>query len=366
MAVMAREGREPPAMGVNRQPPPPTVTAREPKSPRRITMALVDSAPAVARPPPSTATLTLQENTQALLDRAHQLVLAGQPLPAFRLLGTPLSALWSEARACGLAEAMRQWCRAHALHALVREDPYTERAATKPRGYAGDAVMMDYIYSGQPPEGTSELGRTIFGATTRVSMGLSVLYRRQLLKSQIDDVVVTREGGRILSVASGHARELEGSLVQSPLFAGEVVALDQDPLSCNEVQRVHGSPRVRVLHQGVRDLLAKPADELGRFDLVYSAGLYDYLPDILARRLTVRLAQLLAPGGRLLIANFVPGGSGRGYMELFMDWTLVLRDEAQMLALLRAADPEGQGQISSFLDPHRNVVYAELQRGLAP
>jgi hypothetical protein len=40
----------------------------------------------------------------------------------------------------------------------------------------------------------------------------------------------------------------------------------------------------------------------------------------------------------------------------------VLRDEPQMLALLRAADPEGQGQISSFHDPHRNVVYAELQR----
>jgi extracellular factor (EF) 3-hydroxypalmitic acid methyl ester biosynthesis protein len=312
---------------------------------------------------PAGTTLTLQENTQALLDHARRGVLAGQALPAFRLLGTPLSALWSQARACGLADEMRRWCRRHPLHALVQEDPYTERAATKPRGYAGDAVMMDYIYSGQPPLGTSDIGRTIFGATTRVSMGLSVLYRRQLLKSQIDDVVVTREGGRVLSVASGHARELEGSLVQSPHFAGEVVALDQDALSCHEVQRVHPSPRVRVLHQGVRELLARPVDELGRFDLVYSAGLYDYLPDTLARRLTVRLAQLLAPGGRLLIANFVPGGSGRGYMELFMDWTLVLRDEAQMLALLRAADPEGQGQVSSFHDPHRNVVYAELQRG---
>jgi extracellular factor (EF) 3-hydroxypalmitic acid methyl ester biosynthesis protein len=305
--------------------------------------------------------LSLQENVQALLDRAQALLHAGQPLAAFRLMGSPLSTLWSEARGTGRAEAMIQWCRAHPLHALAQQDPYTERAATKPRGYAGDAVMMDFIYSGRPPEGAGAVGQAIFSATTRVSMGLSVLYRRQLLKSLVDDVVATREAGRILSVASGHARELEGSLVQSPVFAGEVVALDQDALSCAEVARVHAGGRVHARCHGVRELLAGDlAASLGAFDLIYSAGLYDYLPDTLAKRLTQRLAQMLRPGGRLLIANFVPCGSGRGYMELFMDWTLVLRDEAALRAIALAADPGGAMAMTSFLDPHRNVVYAEL------
>jgi extracellular factor (EF) 3-hydroxypalmitic acid methyl ester biosynthesis protein len=310
------------------------------------------------------AVITLQENTQVLLDRALKLLHSGDPLGAFRLLGTPLSALWSEARGSGRAEAMQAWCRAHPLHALVQEDPYTHRAATKPRGYAGDAVMMDFIYSGTPPEGTSAVGRGVFSATTRVSMGLSVLYRRQLLKSLIDDTVVTRDAGRILSVASGHAREFEGSLVGSPVFQGEVVVLDQDPLSCAEVARVHAGSPVKVVNEGVRELLSGHlAESLGSFDLVYSAGLYDYLPDGLARRLTARLLQMLRPGGRLVIANFVPGGSGRGYMELFMDWTLVLRNEAAMRDLSFAA---GAVQVSSFHDPHRNVVYAELLREAAP
>jgi SAM-dependent methyltransferase len=310
-----------------------------------------------------TTTITLQDNTQALLDHALHLLSSSEHLAAFRLLGTPLSALWSEARACGREEAMQAWCRAHPLHKLVQEDPYTHRAATKPRGYAGDAVMMDFIYSGTPPEGTSALGRGVFSATTRVSMGLSVLYRRQLLKSLIDDAVVTHEAGRILSVASGHAREFEGSLVGSPVFQGEVVVLDQDTLSCAEVARVHAGSPVRVVNEGVRELLSGPlADTLGRFDLVYSAGLYDYLPDSLARRLTARLLQMLRPGGRLVIANFVPGGSGRGYMELFMDWTLVLRNEAALRELSLAA---GAAQVSTFHDPHRNVVYAELLREAA-
>ncbi len=311
-------------------------------------------------PTSASLSITLEENTQALLARAHQLLLAEQYLAAFRLLGPPLSALWSEARGSGRAQEMLAWCRAHPLHALVQEDPYTQRASTKPRGYAGDAVMMDYIYGNQPPDGTSALGQGVFGATTRVSMGLSVRYRRQLLKSLIDDTVVSHEAGRILSVASGHARELEGSLVGSSFFRGEVVALDQDPLSCQEVARVHEAAPVRVVCRGVRDLLNGPlADELGHFDLVYSAGLYDYLPDPLAHRLTTRLLHMLRPGGRLLIANFVPGGSGRGYMELFMDWTLVLRNEGAMRELALACGAE---QTNTFHDPHRNVVYAELLR----
>lgn len=304
------------------------------------------------------ATISLEENTRALLDRAAALIRAGRAVEAFRLLTPPLSALWSEARATGREASMLQWCRQHPLHALVQEDPFTERAATKPRGYAGDAVMMDYIYSGNPPPGTSSTGADVFRATTCAGMGLSVRYRRQLLKSLIDDTVVSHEAPRLLSVASGHCRELEGSLAESSLFAGEFVALDQDPVSCAEVARVHAQHRVTVVNQGVRELASGPlGEQLGRFDLIYSAGLYDYLPDTLARRLTRRLLGMLRPGGRLLVANFVPGGSGRGYMELFMDWTLVLRTEAAMRDMAEAAGAAG---IATFHDPHRNVVYVDM------
>jgi SAM-dependent methyltransferase len=293
-----------------------------------------------------------------------RLITQGDCVGGFRLLGAPLSALWSEARGSGREALVRELCRTHPLHGLCQQDPYTHRAATKPRGYAGDAVMMDFIYQGTPPQGTSALGSGIFAATTRASMGLSVQYRRQLLKSLIDDTAVTLEAGRMLSVASGHCRELEGSLVGTPLFQGEFVAFDQDPASCAEVARAQAGARVRVVNQGVRDLLSGPtAAGLGDFDLIYSAGLYDYLPETLARRLTARLLQMLRPGGRLLIANFVPSGSGRGYMELFMDWELVVRNEAAMHDIARAA---GAGSVSSFHDPHRNVVYAELAREVRP
>jgi len=117
----------------------------------------------------------------------------------------------------------------------------------------------------------------------------------------------------------------------------------------------------------MRDLSTGPlAESLGDFDLIYSAGLYDDLPDGLTRRLTRhltrRLLQMLRPAGRLLIANFVPGGTGRGYIELFMDGSLILRKETAMRALGPAS---WASSVVSFHDPHRKVVYAELEREAA-
>lgn len=36
-------------------------------------------------------------------------------------------------------------CRQHSLTQFLLQDPLTSRAFTKPRGYAGDAVMMDMV-----------------------------------------------------------------------------------------------------------------------------------------------------------------------------------------------------------------------------
>jgi extracellular factor (EF) 3-hydroxypalmitic acid methyl ester biosynthesis protein len=322
-----------------------------------MSITIVNASQAVTAPDAGSIP-RLTDRLQSLLDSAARLIEDGNAVTAFRLLTPPLSALWTESRTLGMADEVMRMAREHRLHALVRQDPFTRRAAEKPRGYAGDAVMLDYIYGTSLPEVISDIGRNVFACTTRSGMGLSVMYRRVLLRSLIDDVVASVGGGRILSVASGHCRELIGSGVHSPYFDGEFVALDQDPESCELVAREQRQHRVRVINQGVRDLMSGAVGELGRFDLVYSAGLYDYLPDALARRLTRRLLSMMAPGGRLLIANFMPGGSGRGYQELFMDWTLIVRDVAEMQALAKAA---GADTVRTFVDPHRNVVYAEMQ-----
>ena len=294
----------------------------------------------------------------SLFDQAAELIASGQGFAAIRALGPPLSELRDRALGEGMLGELVGAARRHELFELCQQDPYTARAYHKPRGYAGDAVMLDYVYSGRAPEDTSEIGRRIFQATTRVPMGLSVLFRRAFLRSHIDDVIARKPACRILSVASGHCREIEDSLLFQQVSDCEFFALDQDHASGATVAAQYAHPRVHVVTEPIKALVSGRID-LGEVDLIYSAGLYDYLPDPIAMRLTQRLYGMLKPGGQLLAANFLRTCYGRGYLEAFMDWRLEYRT-AEELRHLFPEDARERAQVS--IDPHGNVVYAVVTR----
>ena len=101
---------------------------------------------------------------------------------------------------------------------------------------------------------------------------------------------------------------------------------------------------------------------MGSFDCIYNTGLYDYLPDSTAQRLTENLFDCLRPQGRLVIANFLPEVRDVGYMEMFMDWHLVYRTRSQMLAL---ADNIAQSHVSEIrlvAERNENVVIMEITK----
>src|SRR4029079_5690378 len=83
-------------------------------------------------------------------------------------------------------EQWRALCQAVASHPFrttLHEDPHVLRASKKPRGYAGDAVLLDYIYGCAPlPETTTELGRAIYQWAVENSFAFrSVRLRRWIL-----------------------------------------------------------------------------------------------------------------------------------------------------------------------------------------
>jgi extracellular factor (EF) 3-hydroxypalmitic acid methyl ester biosynthesis protein len=126
---------------------------------------------------------------QVLFSQAHEQLLNKNYVAGFQLLGRPLSDLFKQHEALGTTDQLIADARAHDIFPSLQQDPYTHRAYTKPRGYAGDAVMMDYVYQSMPGYSMSPMGAGVFKATTRVSMGLSVVYRKALLSSYINDTV---------------------------------------------------------------------------------------------------------------------------------------------------------------------------------
>ena len=61
-------------------------------------------------------------------------------------LAAGLADLHDQAVADGDLDVLKEAVEAHPIHKVIMSDPYSRRAFDKPRGYAGDAVMLDFIY----------------------------------------------------------------------------------------------------------------------------------------------------------------------------------------------------------------------------
>ena len=85
---------------------------------------------------------------------------------------------------------------------------------------------------------------------------------------------------------------------------------------------------LRCLNTTIKTVIADGLH--GSYDLIYSAGLFDYLKDRTARAAGARLAQALAPGGQALIGNFAVANPTRPLMELILDWPLHHRSASDL------------------------------------
>jgi extracellular factor (EF) 3-hydroxypalmitic acid methyl ester biosynthesis protein len=160
----------------------------------------------------------------------------------------------------------------------------------------------------------------------------AVRRRMTVLAELIDRVCIDRRSPRILSIASGHMRELQFSHAVRARAFGEIVAFDQDAASLDHIASINGSKLVKTIQGSISRLIVGRHD-FDNFDLVYAAGLLDYLDQRAAKRLTTTMFEVLNPGGTLLVANFLDHIDDIGYMESFMGWDLVFRNSSQITSL---------------------------------
>ncbi len=71
-----------------------------------------------------------------------------------------------------------------------------------------------------------------------------------------------------------------------------------------------------------------------KYDLIWSAGLFDYFDDKAFILLLSRFRKWLKPGGEIIIGNFNENHNpSRVFMELFGEWYLNHRTEEQLINL---------------------------------
>lgn len=255
------------------------------------------------------------------------------------------------------SEIIRRW------RYFLSIDPYTRWGLLKPRGYPGDATLMDFAYGHSSLtaeiEDSGSLAKAIYAHTFAAKQSGSARLRMALIGETISKLADNKPGLKILSLASGYARELEIIPDKTRDKISCFTAIDADLASLARSKISAGTIPFHSHHLNVvkSDL---PGGE--EFDLVYSLGLFDYLSDENAEAVLRKMWKLTASGGQIVVANLAPDAANLGFCEAIMDWWMITRDRTRMRAL---GDLIRQGNLASSevsVVKHGCFNYLEIEK----
>ena len=211
------------------------------------------------------------------------------------------------------------------------------RARERPLGYSGDFLIIDWIYTKKiASNGQGKLLDLLFqsyegaqAVRNRKDYFINkCLELSHLKKCRID----------ILNLGCGPCRDVfeifqaseNGENLHFHCIDNEAKAIDyaKKLLAPIEVQK-----NICLDHANV--LRFRTSKE---YDLIWVAGLFDYLEDRVAVLLLKKVWRHLKNGGQIIFGNFSPTNPARKGMDIMLHWKLIHRSAHDLIGLCQKAD----------------------------
>lgn len=199
---------------------------------------------------------------------------------------------------------------------------------SKPYGYAGDFMIIDKIYREYiTPDKRFEKWDKLWHSLAATK---AVRNRKTYFKQVMTNRLAGKKELNLLNVASGPARDLAElyTLIQPGSLNTVCIEADERAISyAKELNKDHES-HIRFIQKNIFRYEANT-----QFDIVWSAGLFDYFTDIVFVRILRRFIHWTKPGGEIIIGNFNTENPSRPFMEFFGDWHLHHRSAEKLVDL---------------------------------
>jgi extracellular factor (EF) 3-hydroxypalmitic acid methyl ester biosynthesis protein len=248
------------------------------------------------------------------------------------------------------------------LHPLVLCAPFMYRTFKKPLGYAGDYEMVDMMMR-DPYEGGSLFAKMLNTYFLNIPPAVAHRNRITYLIERLEHAAIrAAQAGRIARIYNlgcGPAKEIQDFFRASPLCEHtQFTLLDFNDETLQYTGKIltecktkyHRQTPVRLLKKSVAQVLkdAAKAGSVGKeYDLVYCAGLFDYLPDQICERLSNIFYDMLSPGGLLIMTNVEASNPSRGWMDSAVEWHLIYRDTKGFAKCVPRKAPVGSWAVLS-------------------
>jgi len=212
---------------------------------------------------------------------------------------------------------------------------YIEWSLRKPFGYAGDFKIIDDIYCNNPT--TQGFDRLFDNYFQMSAISVAVRNRKEDLKRFIADFAKQRNNAklRIMDLACGPSRDIKENLYENKTLLKNVVfdCYDNNAQAIEVAENMlKDFPNVNFFKENALRIAFRKdtSNVIGKkYDLIFSAGLFDYFTERVAIRLVEGLKKLLKPEGTLFIANVRDKYSNPSvhFMEWVGEWNLIYRDD---------------------------------------
>lgn len=230
------------------------------------------------------------------------------------------------------------------LKPLLTVDSMLGFTFQKPHGYAGDFELIDRIYS-QWESTDKNLARwdNFFHS---LEAAKAVRNRKKYFKDLVIETEAGKKNARVLNLGSGPCFDLYEFLKTKPkgehTVRFECLDMDKTAIDFGKIVCDNYSDHITFINKN-----ALKFDPGYKYNLIWSAGLFDYFNDKIFVRLVRRIYALVESGGELVIGNFSTDNPSREVMEVYGQWFLHHRDKETLIELgVQAGVPENLINVS--------------------
>lgn len=235
------------------------------------------------------------------------------------------------------------------LHPIMLCSPFLYRTYTKPLGYAGDYEMVNMMLR-NPYEGSSAFAKLLNFALLNTDPVVAHRNRIDYLVEKLRTECLRRAAmgkTRIFNLACGPAVEIqrflrdfeESDLAEIDLLDFNAETLDYTRERIQEASVDGGRETAvryfrRSVHQLLRAATQGGEEEFTGYDIVYCAGLFDYLSQRVCKRLVELFCSMAKPGGLVIVTNVSDSNPSKAWMEYLVEWNLIYCGRGEMNDLL--------------------------------
>ena len=216
------------------------------------------------------------------------------------------------------------------------------RATVKPRGYPGDYLTLQGIYDNVPK--SLGIGSYLDRLFLNDTLAKAVRNRKDFIRDKLREfIVMNGRGSKVMNIASGTCQEWYELLPTVADNALSLTCIDFDRMALDYARTRLAGLRKKVEIDYVKENALKlavrkdNANRYGFYNIIYSFGLYDYLPDRSLKKLLKSQFDLLKENGKMIL-TFKDKQRYEGTKHAwFCDWHFVKRSEQDVLKLLGEA-----------------------------